>query len=62
MKYFSTFKEELFETLYSIMEDDGPDMIYGMEREKYMKLTDEQKDKIKAKYHREKREMENTKK
>ena len=62
MKYFSTFKEELFETLYSIMEDDVPDMIYGMEREKYMKLTDEQKDKIKAKYHIQKHEMENTKK
>tara|TARA_R100001082_G_scaffold110758_2_gene91656 strand:+ start:13746 stop:14459 length:714 start_codon:yes stop_codon:yes gene_type:complete len=42
--------------------ESGPDMIYGMEKDKYMKLTDEQKDKIKAKYHREKREMENTRK
>ena len=42
--------------------ESGPDMIYGMEKDKYMKLTDEQKDKIRAKYHREKREMENTKK
>ena len=42
--------------------ESGPDMIYGMEKDKYMKLTDEQKDKIRAKYHREKREMENTQK
>ena len=42
--------------------ESGPDIIYGMEKDKYMKLTDEQKDKIKAKYHREKHEMENTRK
>tara|TARA_R100000008_G_scaffold34998_1_gene19884 strand:- start:922 stop:1110 length:189 start_codon:yes stop_codon:yes gene_type:complete len=62
MKYFSTFKQELFETLRSVMEDDGSETIYGMDRDKYMKLSDEEKDKVKAKYHREKHEMETTSK
>ena len=41
---------------------DDVETIYDMEKDKYMKLSDEQKDKIKAKYHRKKHEMENTRK
>ena len=48
MKYFSTFKQELFEALYSVMEDDNSNTIYGMDRDKYMKLSDEEKQSIES--------------
>ena len=35
--------------------------MYGMDKEKYMKLTDTEKDKIKIKYHREKEEAQKEK-